>query len=100
MNNDSNTGTTSQPNAWVAMDHGLAIDCRVASYTLVLKGDRSLYQAIGENDWVVILSTSGEISRIGRVSGVRSSLVETRLYFDHVLLLDEPVSPGEMPLSP
>ncbi|MAL96784.1 MAG: helicase [Haliea sp.] len=100
MNNDSNTGTTSQPNAWVAMDHGLAIDCRVASYTLVLKGDRSLYQAIGENDWVVILSTSGEISRIGRVSRVRSSLNETTLYFDHVLLLDEPVSPGALPFSP
>jgi hypothetical protein len=37
-------------NAWIAIDHGLGNDRRLAPYTLILKGDRSLYQAIAEND--------------------------------------------------
>lgn len=53
MKNDSNTGTAFVPNAWIAVDHGLGTDRRLAPYTLVLKDDRSLYQAIAEDDWVL-----------------------------------------------
>ncbi len=51
MKNDSNAGTASVPNAWIAVDHGLGTDRRLAPYTLVLKGDRSLYQAIADDDY-------------------------------------------------
>ena len=44
---------TTTPTAWVAIDHDLGIDSRLAPYTLVLMGDRSLYQGIAEDDWVL-----------------------------------------------
>ncbi len=50
MKNDSSTGAASVPNAWVAVDQGLGIDRRLEPYTLVLKGERSLSQAIAEDD--------------------------------------------------
>ena len=31
-----------QPNAWIAIDQGLAADLTLAPYTLRLKGERSL----------------------------------------------------------
>lgn len=43
-------------NAWIAVDRCLSTDLRLAPYTLVLKGDRSLYQAIAEDDWVLVLN--------------------------------------------
>ena len=47
------------PNAWIAIDHGLGTDHRLAPYILVLKGERSLYQAIEEDDWVLVLNPAG-----------------------------------------
>ena len=67
--------STKSPNAWIAIDHGLAADLTLAPYTLRLKGERSLYQAIAEDDWVLILNTVGHITRVGRVLRVRSDLI-------------------------
>ena len=67
------------PNAWIAIDHGLGIDHRLAPYILVLKGERSLYQAIEEDDWVLVISPTGSITRVGRVLRVRSDLETTTL---------------------
>lgn len=78
-------------NAWIAIDHGLGTDPRVASYILVLKGERSLYQAIAEEDWVLILNPAGAISRVGRVLRVRSDLETTTLYLDKLV----PADPGD-----
>jgi hypothetical protein len=36
-------------NAWIAIVHGLGIDPRLAPYTLVLEGERSLHQAIADS---------------------------------------------------
>ena len=60
---------TTSPNAWIAVDHDLGTDRRLAPYTLVLEGDRSLYQAIAEDVWVLVLNLAGEIVRVGRVLG-------------------------------
>lgn len=38
------------PNAWIVIDYGLAVDRTLASFTLRLKGERSLYQSIADND--------------------------------------------------
>jgi len=78
-------------NAWIAVDHGLGTDRRLALYTLVLKGDCSLYQAIAEDDWVLVLNPAGEIVRAGRVLRLRSDLETTTIFFDRVSVADVPV---------
>lgn len=91
MKNDSNKGAVSHPNAWIAVDHGLGTDRGLAPYTLVLKGDRSLYQAIAEDDWVLVLNPAGEIVRTGRVLRLRFDLEATMIFFDRLSATDVPL---------
>lgn len=86
--------------AWIAIDHGLGADHRLASYILVLKGDGSLYQAIEEDDWALVMNPTGSITRVGRVLRVRSDLETTTLYFDRVLAVAEAVPIGPTALTP
>src|SRR5690606_31498479 len=88
------------PNAWIAIDHGLGTDHRLEPYILVLKGERSLYQAIEEDDWVLVLNPAGDITRVGRVLRVRSDLETTTLYFDRLLSVTGPCSIGLTALRP
>ena len=91
---------TRAPNAWIAIDHGLGTDHRLMPYILILKGERSLYQAIEVDDWVLVLDTTDSITRVGRVLRVRSDLETTTLYFDRLLAVTEPVSIGLTALTP
>lgn len=91
MKNDSNNGASSVPNAWIAVDHGLGTDRRLTPYTLVLKGDRSLYQAVAEEDWVLVLNPAGQIVRAGRVLRLRSDLETTTIFFDRLSAPDAPL---------
>jgi hypothetical protein len=91
---------TKIPNGWIAIDHGLCTDRRLAPYTLVLKGDRSLYQGIAEDDWVLVLNSAGEIGRAGRVLRVRSDLEITTIFFDRVSVADAPVPVANVSLAP
>lgn len=91
---------TKTPNAWIALDHGLGTDHRLKPYILILKGERSLYQAIEVDDWVLVLNPAGGITRVGRVLRVRSDLETTSLYFDRMLAVTEPVSIGLTALTP
>ena len=88
------------PTAWIAIDHGLVIDPPIVPYTLRLKGERSLYQSINEDDWVLVISTGALITRVGRVIRVRSDLATTTLYFDRWLQVAEPISVGLTSLVP
>lgn len=90
---------TTTNNAWIAIDHSLGADPKLAPYTLVLKGDRSLYQGIAEHDWVLVLSVAGEIVRAGRVLRVRSDLERTLLFFDRVSITDAPVPVATVSLA-
>ena len=94
--NKSNKG----PNAWIAVDRNFHIDPALSAYVIVLEGERSLYQAIEEGDWVLTLSNSGDITRVGRVLRLRSDLQTTTLYFDRVLSAIAPVSIGVTSLLP
>lgn len=87
-------------NAWIAIDRDLCTDRRLAPYILVLEGDQSLYPAIAEGDWVLVLHPAGDITRVGRVLRLRSDLATTTLYFDRVLSTDENVSIGLIALTP
>ena len=88
------------PNAWIAIDHGIAADLTLAPYTLRLKGERSLYQAIADDDWVLIFNVAGHITRFGRVLRIRSDLESTTIYFDRMILVDSPVSIGLTSFTP
>ncbi|WP_429066524.1 DISARM system helicase DrmA [Aeromonas bestiarum] len=81
-------------NAWFAIDHNLAIAPTLAPYTLQLKGAHSLNKAIADEDWVLILNTSGHIARVGRVLRIRSDLENTTLFFDRMLQVEPSVSIG------
>jgi ribosomal protein L24E len=100
MNNNSNTGAVSAPTAWIAVDHALRTDLRLAPYTLVLKGDRSLYQTLVEGDWVLVLNQTGEIVRTGRVLRLRSDVETTTIFFDRMLMAESPASIGLTSLTP
>lgn len=96
----SDQTTNKSSNAWIAIDHDFAADLMLAPYTLRLKGQRSLYQAIADDDWVLILNTTGHITRVGRVLRVRSDLETTTIYFDRMLLVDSAISIGLTSLTP
>lgn len=86
--------------AWIGIDHGFCMEDRLKPYTLVLKGGRSLYQAIAANDWTLVLNPAGEIVRVGRVLRVRSNLETTTLFFDRLSLPDVPVPVSTLLLAP
>lgn len=87
-------------NAWIAIDNDLPPDPRLAAYILGLEGERTLYQGIAEDDWILVLNTAGHITRVGRVLRIRSTLQTTTLYFDRVLSVVEPVSLSATSLTP
>lgn len=64
-----NGAPMSDANAWIAVDHVFDTDRRLAPYTLVLKGDRSLYQAIAVDDWVLVLNPAGRSPALGAYCG-------------------------------
>jgi hypothetical protein len=90
----------SDASAWIAVDHGLGTDRKLEPYTLVVKGARSLYQTIAEDDWVLVLNLAGEIVRAGRVLRLRSDLETTTLFFDRLSVADAPVPVVSVSLAP
>ncbi len=82
------------PNVWFAIDRDRVKDPTLAPYTLQLKGGRSLNQAIADDDWVLILDTTGHITRVGRILRIRSDLETTTLFFDRMLQVEPSVSIG------
>lgn len=87
-------------NAWIIIDHGLSAGLTLAPYTLQLKGEHSLYQAITDDDWILILNTAGHITRVGRLLRIRSDLETTTIYFDRMLTVEPTVSIGITALTP
>lgn len=87
-------------NAWIAIDHGIITDPRLARYTLPLKGQKSLFQAIEDGDWVLVVNPQAEITRVGRVLRIRSNLETTTLFFDRMLFADPGILIGVTSLSP
>jgi len=90
---------TTRETAWIAIDHGLGTDRRLAPYMLASKGDRSLYQAIAEDDWVLVLDAGGSVVRAGRVLRIRSDLESTTVFFDRLCAADAPVPATSLSLT-
>lgn len=56
---------TKSTNSWTAIDHGRGIDHRLAPYTLVLEGERSLHQSIAD------VVAGSKVEQQGETHGVR-----------------------------
>jgi hypothetical protein len=96
----TNLSQNTAANAWIIIERGLSADLKLAPYTLRMKGERSLYQAIAEDDWLLVLNTAGHITRVGRVLRIRSDLETTTIYFDRMLVVEPTVSIGITALTP
>lgn len=72
---------------WIAVGEN-GISAQFPSYTFILKGQRHLYEAVTEGDWLLMLNPSHEITRIGRIMRIRSDLDNTILYLDRQLIVD------------
>src|SRR5690606_38792630 len=75
-------------------------DFTLAPYILQLKGERSSYQTIADDDWILVLNLSGYITRVGRVLRIRSDLKTTTIYFDRMLMVEPTVSISRSPFAP
>lgn len=95
----TNSPYSNSSNAWFAIDRDGDKDSHLALYTLQLKGDRALSQAVVNKDWVVVLDTKGHITRVGRILRIRSDLETATLYFDRILQVVSPVSVGSISLT-
>lgn len=93
MNELKNTPTI-LANAWIAIDLLLSKNEIFSSFTLVLNGDQTFFQAIEDNDWILVTNAHGSITRVGRVLRIRSDLNTTTLYFDRLQIVDPEVSLG------
>lgn len=99
MKSDTNPAAANAPDAWIAVDHDLGSDRRLAPFTLVLSGDRTLYQSLAQDDWVLVLNAAGEIVRAGRVLRLRSNLETTTIFFDRLAGAVAPVSVASVSLT-
>lgn len=60
-----NNKASKAPSAWIAIGHGLVIDPTLTPYTLRLKGERSFYPAIADDDWLLILNSVNHMKHRG-----------------------------------
>ncbi|WP_043320051.1 DISARM system helicase DrmA [Microbulbifer sp. HZ11] len=83
-------GNEKGANAWLAIEvepkNGFALD----RYSLSLPGSRAKYQAMREDDWVLVLSESLHAVAVGKLYRIRSTLEGATLYFDKYFAFDSP----------
>src|SRR5579872_5236554 len=63
-----------------------------AQFSTHLAGERTLYTALNEGDWLVVAAASGDLRCIGRVLRVRSEIGKTIFYFDRWTGTDKGIS--------
>lgn len=86
--------------SWIATDSNTGnYQFRFPECALELNGDPALYSAIRENDWFLIASPQGVITRIGKALRVRSTETLTTVYFEELLKSDEGVTVDEIGFS-
>lgn len=91
-------------NAWIVIERGQnsvsTLSSSITYYALALKGERSLYQAVREGDWIFGLDSDGALARVGSVLQLRSDVGKTTIYFERMLSLNPSVSLVNSKLSP
>lgn len=84
--NDVSEGKTA--NAWIAIDRAPTGAFPYPQFALELSGDRKLFSGVSEDDWILIVSATGQAARVGRVLRIRSDVETTTIYFDRLLLIE------------
>jgi len=76
-------------NAWLALE---ALPGRrqfpYSSFVVELPGERHLYAALTEGDWMMVVDAAGTITRIARAFRIRSNLSRTTVLFDRLVSLN------------
>ncbi len=76
-------------NAWLIVEsHRQTDKRRFSEHVLELDGARFLQAALGEDDWVLLVSPSGVVTDVARILRIRSDLETTTLYFDRLAGID------------
>ena len=72
--------------AWIALEHQPSSDNPAFSgCTLELNGSPTLFSAITEHDWILVVTPDGEFVRTGQVLRVRTDTDKATIYFDRLL---------------
>ena len=72
--------------AWIALEHQPSSDNPAFSgCTLELNGSPTLFSAITEHDWILVVTPNGEFVRTGQVLRVRTDTDKATIYFDRLL---------------
>lgn len=80
------------PSAYVALQDKAVSSLPFAQYMVNLKGQKSIFQAVGEGDWVLVVDAENIVLGVGRVYRQRSDLNSTTLYFDKYQKVKAPVN--------
>jgi hypothetical protein len=82
--------TAKTANAWLVIEAALQrSEFAYPQFTAELDGERKLYAAVVEGDWILAADASGQVTRVGRVLRIRSDLGKTTLYLDRMLAVAE-----------
>ena len=77
-------------NAWVALEHPCPDrDLVFPDCTLELNGAPTLFCAIAQYDWVLVVTPDGKFARAGQILRLRIGRDRTTLYFDRLLLASD-----------
>ncbi|OUS30679.1 helicase [Gammaproteobacteria bacterium 45_16_T64] len=80
------------PSAYIAIQVQQVCDLPYSQYMIRLNGQKSLFQAINEGDWILVVDASQTVIGVGRVYRQRSDLNGTTLYFDKYQKAATPVT--------
>lgn len=86
--------TSLNTQAWLAMDTSWS-----GPFDLQLRGERSGFRVLAIGDWVVVVSTTGGLKRVGRILRTRADLESTTLYFDKLHAVTKAASLAEFGLT-
>ena len=77
-------------NAWLIVGAGQGKSgFRYPQFAAELDGERKLFAAVAEGDWLVVVDTLGDVTRVGRALRIRSDLANTTIYFDRLRFVGE-----------
>jgi hypothetical protein len=76
-------------NAWLVVETSQrSSKFSYPQFALELAGDRQLYGAVAENDWLAAADASGRLTRVARVLRIRSDLKTTTFYFARLRMVN------------
>ena len=80
-------------NAWIVIEPQPSVETpSFPGWVSALSGSPNLLSAIAKNDWVLVVTPTGDLVRTGRVFRLLADTNGTTVYFDRLLTVDEPVS--------